>query len=136
MIFVDTGAWIALTDTSDQYHPEASRIYTVLKRHRARLLTTDYIIDETVTRLRYDASHHTAIQFLDIITMTERTGILQIIYIDQTLFQEAITLFRHYETPVLSLTDCASFIVCQRYEIHEAFGFDRHFPMMGISLTV
>jgi len=60
----------------------------------------------------------------------------KIIYIDQTLFQEAITLFRHYETPVLSLTDCASFIVCQRYEIHEAFGFDRHFPMMGISLTV
>ncbi len=51
MIFVDTGAWIALTDVSDQYHLEAVSIYTQLKQRKARFLTTDYVIDETVTRL-------------------------------------------------------------------------------------
>lgn len=58
MIFVDTGAWIALTDTSDRYHDDATRIYHTLKTQRARFLTTDYVIDETTTRLRYDAGHH------------------------------------------------------------------------------
>jgi len=51
MIFVDTGAWIALTDRSDHYHSQAKQIYARLKQQRMRLITTDYIIDETATRL-------------------------------------------------------------------------------------
>jgi predicted nucleic acid-binding protein len=31
MIFVDTGAWIALTDEADQYHIESIHIYKKLK---------------------------------------------------------------------------------------------------------
>lgn len=31
MIFVDTGAWIAVTDASDQYHYQAVKIYALLK---------------------------------------------------------------------------------------------------------
>ncbi|MEW6619996.1 MAG: PIN domain-containing protein [bacterium] len=134
MIFVDTGAWIALTDSNDHYHKEANRLYNRLKQQRAYLLTTDYVLDETVTRLRYDSSHHIAIRFLDIITLTSKTGILRVVYIDHDLFQESIAVFRQYESTLLSLTDCANFVVCQRYNIHDAFGFDRHFPMMGISL--
>ena len=134
MIFVDTGAWIALTDSHDQYHKEANRIYSLLKQQRSHLLTTDYVLDETVTRLRYDSSHHNAIRFLDIITLTSKTGILRMVYIDQSLFEKAIALFRQYETTILSLTDCSSFMVCKQYGIYEVFGFDRHFSMMGMSL--
>ena len=60
MIFVDSGAWIALTDTSDQYHDEATGIYATLKQQRMRFITTDYVIDETVTRLRYDPAFREA----------------------------------------------------------------------------
>ena len=77
MIFVDTGAWIALSDLKDQYHEDAIRIYDRLKRVKERLLTTDYVIDETVTRLRYDLGHSTAVKFLDLLAGTERTGLLQ-----------------------------------------------------------
>ena len=41
MIFVDTGAWIAVTDTSDQYHRQAVKMYALLKKERKRLVTTD-----------------------------------------------------------------------------------------------
>ncbi len=44
MIFVDTGAWIALTDKSDQYHLKARTVYQHLKQKRVRFLTTDYVI--------------------------------------------------------------------------------------------
>lgn len=133
MIFVDTGAWIALTDAADQYHQDAVRIYERLKRERARFTTTAYVINETVTRLRYDASHQMAIRFLDTMMQADQIGIVQIVHIDASLFQEAITLFRRYDTAVLSFTDCVSFAVCQQHGIQEAFAFDQHFTMMGIA---
>jgi predicted nucleic acid-binding protein len=134
MIFVDTGAWIALSDRKDQHHGDAVAIYTRLKRRKERLLTTDYLVDETVTRLRYDLSHSAAVKFLDFIERAEETGVLTVIRIDETLFREAKTFFRQYDSATLSFTDCTSFVVCQMYRISEAFAFDQHFAMMGITL--
>jgi predicted nucleic acid-binding protein len=51
-----------------------------------------------------------------------------------TIFQKALTVFRRYDTIDLSLTDCVSFMICQQLEIPYAFSFDKHFPIMGISL--
>jgi len=134
MIFVDTGAWIALSDRKDQHHGDAVAIYTRLKQQKERLLTTEYLVDETVTRIRYDLSHSAAVKFLDFIERAEETGVLTVVAIDRALFQEAKRLFRQYHSAKLSFTDCASFAVCQRYKISEAFAFDQHFTMMGITL--
>jgi len=49
MIFVDTGAWFASVVPSDVDHAAASQW---LKEKTERLLTTDYIINETLTLLR------------------------------------------------------------------------------------
>ena len=134
MIFVDAGAWIALSDRKDQHHGNAVTIYTRLKRRKERLLTTDYLVDETVTRLRYDLSHSTAVKFLDFIERAEETGVLTVVEIDRTLFQEAKRLFRQYDSAKLSFTDCTGFAVCHMYKISEAFAFDQHFTMTGITL--
>ncbi len=134
MIFVDTGAWIALSDRKDQHHGDAVEIYTRLKRQKERLSTTDYLIDETVTRLRYDLSHSVAVKFLDFIERAEETDVLTVIRINETLSQEAKRLFRQYDSAKLSFTDCTSFAVCQMYKISEAFAFDQHFTMVGITL--
>ena len=134
MIFVDTGAWIAVTDASDQYHRQAVKMYSLLKKQRERFVTTDYVIDETVTRLRYDAGHPSALRYLDLLIQAQEKGTLRIVYNTEAIFQEAITVFRRYDTIDASLTDCVSFVVCQQLEIPYAFSFDKHFPIMGISL--
>ena len=74
MIFVDTGAWIAVTDTSDQYHLQAVKMYALLKKQREQFVTTDYVIDETVTRLRYDAGHPSALRYLDLLAQAQEKG--------------------------------------------------------------
>ena len=134
MIFVDTGAWIAILNPNDQYHREAVAVYRHFQQQKTRFLTTDYVIDETVTRLRYDTNHLLSVMFLDRIELLVETAVLTLVEIDNRIFQEAITLFRQYDSTRLSFTDCTSFVVCQENDILEAFAFDQHFLMMGIDL--
>lgn len=134
MIFVDSGAWIALSDRRDQHHDDAIIIYATLKQQNTRFLTTDYVIDETATWLRYRVNYLVAVEFLDLIESSEGAGDLTVAAIDSILFQEAERLFRQYDTAELSFTDCTSFVVCRSHNISEAFAFDQHFPMMGITL--
>ena len=134
MIFVDSGAWIALLNPRDQHHSVGTTIYNRLARQRARLVTTDYVIDETITRLRYDSSHSAAVKFLNFIDRTERQGVLTVVRIDRFLFKEAQVFFHQYDSVKLSFTDCTSFAVCRKNKISEAFAFDEHFAIMEIAL--
>lgn len=49
MIFVDTSAWFAAVVPTDSDHPHAERW---LAANSEPLLTTDYVVDETLTLLR------------------------------------------------------------------------------------
>ena len=69
--FVDTGAWLAVVVRTDQYHDVGALHYEALISRRERLFTSDYVLDETVTRIRYDANHTTAVAFLDVIGEAE-----------------------------------------------------------------
>ena len=134
MIFVDSGAWIGLLNPKDQHYNVAVTIYNRLERQRVPIVTTDYVIDETITRLRYDVSHPVAVKFLDFINQVEEQNVLTVVRVDSVLFQEALKLFRKYDSAKLSFTDCTSFAVCQKHKILEAFAFDEHFAIMEIAL--
>lgn len=134
MIFVDTGAWIAIYKRNDRHHREAVAIYNNLRDQETQLLTTDYVIDEAVTRLRYDTNHSVAVAFLAFIENAEITGGLNVVEINKDVFGKAKALFRQYDSARLSFTDCTSFVVCRENNIFEAFAFDQHFPIMGINL--
>ena len=49
MVFVDTSAWFAAVVPSDPNHPRAANW---LAANSEVLITTDYILDETLTLLR------------------------------------------------------------------------------------
>jgi predicted nucleic acid-binding protein len=93
MIFVDTGAWIAVTDASDQYHYQAVKIYALLKRQRKRFVTTDYVIDETVTRLRYDAGHPSALRYLDLLHWRKKRELCALSIIPKPFFRKPLPFF-------------------------------------------
>jgi hypothetical protein len=132
--FVDTSAWLAVVVQTDQYHDVGVLHYEALISRRERLFTSGYVLDETVTRIRYDTHHAAAVAFLDLIGEAERSGARSILHIDNTVWQAAEALFRQYHDQDFSCTDCTSFVLVQQAEIDEVFGFDQHFLMFGFNV--
>ena len=61
-VYVDTGGWVAYFDQSDRFHTlVASYLQATLLQATDRLVTSDYVLDETVSFLRYHVSHATAL---------------------------------------------------------------------------
>jgi predicted nucleic acid-binding protein len=130
-VFVDTGAWIALTDQSDAFHTQAHQIADHLKNLNTLLVTSDYVLDETITWLRYHAGHQVAAEFADQVMSSQVT---EVIYIDENVFSRTVALFRKYKDQKFSFTDCSSFALMQTHRIKQAFAFDAHFTTAGFEL--
>jgi predicted nucleic acid-binding protein len=63
--FVDTSAWVAHYDVGDCWHTVAREAMASLVDSRVTFVTTDYVLDETITLLLYHAGRHCALAFGD-----------------------------------------------------------------------
>ncbi len=133
-VFIGSGGWLSVLIQTDQHHAVGSAYYQQLLANRVYLFTTDFILDETITRLRYDVGHTIASQFITLIRQAVSQRVLHIWRIDEATWEEAEKIFLQYADVRLSFTDCTSFATLNRHPVDEVFGFDRHFTMMGFIL--
>ena len=131
-LFVDTGAWFALADKSDQHHSRAVKVYPKLLSSCHHLTTTNLVIAETYILIRHALGHRQAIRFLKNIAASPR---IVKIYSDSTLEETAEDILEKYQDQAFSFTDAVSFALMKQYNIMEAFSFDRHFAIAGFSLA-
>lgn len=131
-IFVDTGAWIAISDHRDQHHVAATGVYPRLLQQYRALVTTNLVIAETYVMIRRVGGYKPAMRFLDSIRRSSR--ILKI-YSDEVLEEQAEGILRRYDDQDFSFTDAVSFAVMGQRGITEAFAFDRHFLIAGFTLV-
>lgn len=130
-VFVDTAGWYAVSSADDRWHQVATHYYLNMLDQRFRLLTSDYILDETITRLRYDVSHESALTFWRQIQPAIRTGVLTVLWVDSRTWTAAMSIFNRYEDQDFSFTDCTSFVFAEEEAVDEVFTLDRHFLTMG-----
>lgn len=136
LLFVDTGAWVAYFDKSDKDHAAFKDCLSRIVTGTAwRLHTSDYVIDETVTFLRYHTDHATACTALDRMRELEASGLLLCHSVDQALRQRAEAIFRQYKDQEFSFTDCASFALCQAHQIRHVATVDSDFRILGFLLV-
>ncbi len=124
-VFVDTGGWFAALARRDQDHAAASDF---LRQWRGRLVTTDYVLDETLTLIQSRIDHATAVDFLDAI---ERSSTLDLVFVAPEDYYKALDLFRQRADKQWSFTDCTRFTVMARMELSHALAFDNHFQQAG-----
>lgn len=52
LLFVDTAGWMAMADQKDPLHREFRRLRDAHLRRGGLLVTSDYVMDETLTLIR------------------------------------------------------------------------------------
>lgn len=131
-VLVDTGAWIGLLSKNDQYAAQAAAHYGELTSAGARLVTTNYVVDETATRLRYGAGLHAALRFRTMLDEGVAARSVTVAWIDESLDREGWRILEQYADVKLSLTDATSAAVAGKRKISEVFGFDSDFEALGL----
>ena len=125
MIFVDTSAWYAAEVEDDVNHEEARKFLSKLSSGKHGVsVTTDYVLDETLTLFRSRRNLASATAFIDKI---RKSRSVRVFWIDESLFEKALDIFRKSDRASWSFTDCASFALMRDLSIAEAFTFDSHF---------
>lgn len=130
-IFIDAGAWIAITDSRDKYHKAASKLYKNIIQEQRNLVTTNLVVAEAYIIIRRTGGHDPAVHFLRAIRGSAR---LLKIYSDASVESEAEGILEKYSDQDFSYADAVSFVVMKDREIKEAFAFDQHFLTAGFEL--
>lgn len=125
MIFVDTSAWFASVVPWDADHFAAT---DWLKENKSPLLTTDYVVDETLTLLRMRGENARALSLGSRFFAGEIATIHRLTN-EQLL--EAWHTFRQFSDKGWSFTDCTSKVTIEKLGVSRAFSLDRHFRQFG-----
>ncbi|MFI5306767.1 MAG: type II toxin-antitoxin system VapC family toxin [Polyangiales bacterium] len=127
-IFVDTAGFMMLADRADPHHERAAAFRDRWLERRGLLVTTDFVLDETLTLLRVRLGLDAAERFWHQIEASQR---LQWEWIDPERASKARTWFFGWRDKAFSFTDCTSFVVMKERRIKVALTSDHHFEQAG-----
>ena len=121
-VFVDTSAFLAGLDASDDQHQRAVDTWKRLLETDTPLLTTNYVLLETIAVLQHRGGLSPIRRFLD-----DLLPALQVYWVSEADHGAALTALLTADRRQLSLVDCTSFLVMRRLVLQDAFAFDPHF---------
>lgn len=132
LVFVDSGAWIALALVRDPYHARAREIWARLLGAGARFHTSVPVILETFTFLDRNAAREAAVAWRMSLSSVPRLKVLPCTTKDLDL---AWPYFERPDLHKLSATDAVTFALMIQRRIRTAFTFDAHFATAGFRIA-
>ena len=127
-LFVDTAGWMMMADGEDPIHAAASAARDTWLKQGGILLTTDFVLDETLTLLRVRLGLDAAERWWEQIDASPRVAWE---WIDPERAEKARRWFFRWRDKSFSFTDCTSFVVMKELRIRIALTSDRHFIQAG-----
>lgn len=132
LVFVDTGAWIALALTRDPLHARASAAWARLASAGARLHTSASVVVETFTFLDRNTERKVALAWKDSLDAVPRLRVLPCTARD---LEQAWKYFERADLHKLSAVDALNFVLMAERRIRVAFAFDGHFATAGFRMV-
>jgi predicted nucleic acid-binding protein len=126
MIFVDTSAFYALLDGDDADHAPASKWWEANPPIEGVLVTTNYVVLETMALLQSRIGMAAVRMFHDAFL-----PLVRVEWIDEILHNQAASALVATGRRGLSLVDLTSFETMRQLGIRSVFTFDRHFKEFG-----
>ena len=131
-VFIDSSFFKALLDADDDFYMQAIKIWKFFLQQSTPLVTTNYIIDETLTLIRNRCGLELALDFRSV--LTEYASSIKLIRVTVDDDAGAWQWFEK-DWSKLSYTDCVSFVVMKRFGITHVATFDEHFKRAGFTLV-
>ena len=130
-VFVDTGGWMACADRSDPAHLTCMAARDAALEAGRTLITTDFVVDETLTLIRFRLGLAAANAWWQQIDGSVR---LRWERIENDRFERARNLFFQYRDKDLSFTDCTSLAVMRELKLTTVITTDGHFRQVGFDV--
>ena len=134
LVFVDTWGWCTIANPREVWHRQAKQTMEVLLESESHLVTTNFVLDETYTLIRFRVHHQASVELHQRVGQLVADKLLKVIHITPELEQAAWRVFQRYSDKDFSFTDCTSFTVMQLLELTQALTNDHHFEQMGFQI--
>ncbi|MDZ7687982.1 MAG: PIN domain-containing protein [Halobacteriales archaeon] len=134
-LFIDTGAFFARFNESDEHHAVASAVFEDIRSGDggySPLYTSRFVLYELVDLLLYKVGYDTALGALDAILASESFNVLPV---TEKTVRKARDEFERYDDQRISFVDHTSAVLCEEREIDRVFGFDSDFRTLGFELV-
>jgi predicted nucleic acid-binding protein len=119
---------MACADAADSAHRAACAARDATLEAGRLLVTTDYVVDETLTLIRIRLGIGQAEAWW---TQVDGSSRVRHEAIDALRAEKARGVFFRHRDKAYSFTDCTSFVVMKELKLTEALTTDRHFRQMG-----
>lgn len=133
IVYVDTGAWIALLWMRDRAHQKVAHHVRSIGPS-SLLVTSEPAIAETATRLRYDAGLAATLSFHRYLEDAVKLGRLRVRDTDTALRRQAFAIMEQHGDLTLSYADCIGAAVAKEVRASAVLGLDNDFRVLGFTL--
>ncbi|OGQ90206.1 MAG: hypothetical protein A2289_03755 [Deltaproteobacteria bacterium RIFOXYA12_FULL_58_15] len=131
-LFVDTAGWMMLADGADPNHERARAVRDKCLEKKGLLVTTDFVMDETLTLIRMRLGLEAAELWWEQVSASQRIAWE---WVDSMRAEKARAWFFRWRDKTFSFTDCTSFVVMQERRLKTALTSDRHFTQAGFGIS-
>lgn len=123
---IDTSSVVALVNGKDEDHEKALELSSEF--NKKPLIITDAVLLEIGNSL----SRRFKEKSIEIIEGFFDSEEVEIIRLDENLFNKAFELYKQHSDKTWGLVDCISFVVMRKLGITQALTSDKHFVQAGL----
>ena len=124
-MLLDTSGLLCLHQTTEPSHTTACNLY----RKTTVKLTHNYILSEYVALA--NARRFPRLKSLNFVSDLMKNPYIEVVWINESLHQEAMSLLFARQDKSYSLCDAVSFVIMRQRNITKALTTDRHFEQEG-----
>lgn len=136
-LFVDTWGWLSLADPCEPLHGSVAQFFREESRVPKAVVTSDYVLDELITRLFRRRPFPGAAEFVEGILLSVARGHYILAPVNELRFARALHLRRKFsDKPRISFTDLTSMAIMQELRVLDVLTADENFLQAGMGFRI
>ncbi len=131
-VLLDADGTVAMISEDHPNHSKALLVRDKLKKSRANLYMSRYVVAEVATVLSQRIGHQIAVGFLLELNQSET---IHVIDTNNGLERETQKVFSQQTSKNVSYVDCHNMVLVQQFKFDGIFSFDKHYVKNGVKLV-